>query len=87
MLKKVMSDDPELGFMITESKWGNGFATEISNGFIDYGLNTLSQKRIIASVDIGNIPSINVLSKIGMKKYKGSKDQEDILNFEIISTI
>jgi ribosomal-protein-alanine N-acetyltransferase len=83
MLKKVMSDDPELGFMITESKWGNGFATEIAKELIDYAFNTLSNKRVIASTDKENTSSINVLEKIGMKKYKGCGPQKDILYFEI----
>ena len=43
--KKTICDDPELGFMLTKSKWNRGFATEIAGGFLEYAFNSIDQKK------------------------------------------
>lgn len=59
--------DYELGYVLRQSAWGKGFATEIGRGQIDYGLNALGLKRLLALVSPKNTASIAVLAKIGMK--------------------
>lgn len=71
MLKPTSSNVPELGFMITESQWGKGYATEISKGLINYGFSKVKCERIVASVAPENLASIAVLSKIGMVEVLG----------------
>jgi RimJ/RimL family protein N-acetyltransferase len=66
MLKKTISDDPEIGFMLPKEKWGKGYATEVSKSLLDYAFETLRLKKVIASTKPENLASINVLKKLGM---------------------
>lgn len=64
MLKRTHDTDPELGFMLPQSKWNQGYATEISQGFLDYGFKTLGLTKILASVVTENAASHRVLQKL-----------------------
>lgn len=56
----------DLGFRFFKKHWNHGLATEIAIKCLDYGLNELSLKKIIARVRVENITSIRVLEKSGM---------------------
>jgi RimJ/RimL family protein N-acetyltransferase len=58
--------DYEIGFVLAQSFWGKGYATEIGHGQIDYGFNKVECKRLLAQVAPTNVRSIAVLKKIGM---------------------
>jgi len=45
----------------------HGYATEAAKAMLDYALNQLSVKRVIAKTDYTNIASQNVMRKLGMK--------------------
>ncbi len=59
-------DDLEVGYILPQSTWGHGYATEIARALSRYGLNTLGLHRIIATVNAEHPPSLRVLEKIGM---------------------
>jgi [ribosomal protein S5]-alanine N-acetyltransferase len=59
-------DDLEVGYILPQKAWGQGYATEIARALIAYGLNTLGRDRLIATVDADHPPSLRVLEKIGM---------------------
>ncbi len=61
--------DYELGFVLRRSAWGQGYATEIGWGQLDYGFNVLGLRRLLALVSPANEASATVLQKIGMKLY------------------
>lgn len=65
---KYIADDNEidLGYRFFEKHWGKGFATESARAIMDYGINTLKLKMIIALAAKENTASINVLKKLGM---------------------
>ena len=59
-------EDLELGYILPQSAWGHGYATEIARALSKYALNTLGLDRLIATVDAEHPPSLHVLKKIGM---------------------
>lgn len=64
------NSDIELAYMLDEPYWGNGYASEIAKATLDYGINKLNLKRVVALVYPQNSPSIRVIEKTGMKYEK-----------------
>lgn len=62
--------DIELSYMLDEPYWGNGYAAEIAAAVLEYGLNKLGLKRVVALVYPQNSPSIKVIEKTGFKFVK-----------------
>jgi RimJ/RimL family protein N-acetyltransferase len=58
----------EIGYALDPSHWGQGLATEATQGLIAYLRNWISKDTLFATVDRDNVASINVLKKIGMKR-------------------
>lgn len=59
-------EDMELGFILTRSAWGKGYATEIGKAQIDLGFESLKLDRLIAMVHPDNRASLKVIVKLGM---------------------
>lgn len=64
------NSDIELSYMLDEPYWGNGYASEIAKSTLEYGLNKLNMKRVVALVYPQNSPSIRVIEKTGMNYEK-----------------
>lgn len=64
------NSDIEISYILDEPYWGMGYATEISKAVLDYALESLNLKRIVAMAYPQNSPSIKVIEKIGMKYEK-----------------
>jgi RimJ/RimL family protein N-acetyltransferase len=45
--------------------WGRGLATEAARAFLDFGFRELRLRRIVASVQAGNMASTHILEKLG----------------------
>jgi RimJ/RimL family protein N-acetyltransferase len=58
----------EIGYTVSPDHQRKGYATEAVNAIAVYLFNTLCKRRIVASVDPRNAPSIAVLEKIGFRK-------------------
>lgn len=56
----------ELAFRMHKRFWGHGYATELANALIDWGLNELNIPRIISPVHPDNQAPRHVLEKVGM---------------------
>ncbi|HUF03423.1 MAG TPA: GNAT family N-acetyltransferase [Aridibacter sp.] len=56
----------EVGYAITKSKWGTGYATEAAQAVVDLGFRTLGLDHIVALAYPENTASINVMGKLGM---------------------
>ncbi|MES3037305.1 MAG: GNAT family N-acetyltransferase [Bdellovibrionota bacterium] len=67
MLREGDLPHPELGFMIIKDQWGKGFATEISEAIVQYGMVDLNLSGISARTTVDNVRSIRVLEKVGFK--------------------
>lgn len=72
-------DEVDLGYRYTRESWGRGYATEAAFASLDYGFNQLMLKRIVGRALPGNIASLNVLEKCGMR-YVGEETVEGLLH-------
>lgn len=74
MLKKGKFPLPEIGFMFSKEYWGKGYASEVGDRILKYGIKELQLKTIFARVHKDNLPSQKVLQKIGMKEVSAIRD-------------
>jgi len=54
-----------LGFCLTESAWGQGYATEAARALLRWGFDALDLNRVQAEADTRNAASARVLEKLG----------------------
>ena len=67
-LASTTSDIYEFGFVLDESKWGLGLATEIGKTQIEFAFNTLDIQELFGLTHPENVASIRVLQgKLGLK--------------------
>lgn len=59
--------EASLGLYVASPYWGNGFATEAGNAFIELGFNELNINRIVTAIQVGNDASVHVIEKLGFK--------------------
>jgi RimJ/RimL family protein N-acetyltransferase len=59
-------DEVELAYLIDQSRWGEGLATEAARGIIEYARDTLGLTRLISLISPNNLASIAVARKVGM---------------------
>ncbi len=60
-------DEVDLGYRFIKSAWGKGYASEAAMASINYGFEKLGLRRIVGRAMPGNIASIKVLEKCGMR--------------------
>src|SRR5262245_22219172 len=60
------SDEPELGYRLRRSAWGQGYATEGSRALIRKGFTELGVRRVVAETMAVNTASRRVMEKAGM---------------------
>ena len=58
----------EIGWRLAKTHWGQGFAQEAARACLDLGFDKLNLNEIYSFTSILNLPSINVMKKIGMKE-------------------
>ena len=58
----------DIGWRLAKAHWGKGFATEGAEKCLDYAFKNLNLKTIYSVATANNIPSINVMKKIGMRE-------------------
>lgn len=57
----------ELGYILAEPVWGNGYAYEASCAVLDYVYTNYDVNRIYAKCHLDNVGSARVMEKLGMK--------------------
>ena len=60
-------DEVDLGYRFIKSAWGKGYASEAAMASIRYGFEKLGLRRIVGRAMCGNLASLKVLEKCGMK--------------------
>jgi [ribosomal protein S5]-alanine N-acetyltransferase len=60
----------DIGYALSEDAWGNGYGTQVALQLVDIGFTQLGLHRVWATVHPGNIASIRVLEKAGLR-YEG----------------
>lgn len=63
----ISEDEVEIGWWVTPSAWGRGFATEAAAALLEEGFERLGLDRIVARVQPANVSSVRVAQKIGMR--------------------
>jgi RimJ/RimL family protein N-acetyltransferase len=63
----IMWEAPEIGWGLTRSAWGKGYATEAGQASLDYVFNELGWDSVIHCVDPDNIGSIKVAERLGSR--------------------
>lgn len=58
----------DIGWRLSKDYWGRGYATEGAKACLEYAFSTLELDTVFATTVEQNLPSINVMEKIGMKK-------------------
>lgn len=58
----------DVGWRLKQAAWNNGFATEGAQRCLDYAFNALRLEKINAMAPKINLPSVNVMKKLGMKE-------------------
>ncbi len=58
----------EIGWRLKYEAWGNGYATEGAKACLNYGFETLGIKKVYSFTSKINLPSENVMKKIGLEK-------------------
>lgn len=62
-----VADEPELGYRLRRSAWGNGFATEGSRALVDLAFSDLGATRVFATTMAVNVASRRVMEKSGLR--------------------
>lgn len=58
----------DIGWRLSKASWNKGFATEGAKRCLDFAFRDLHLEKVMAMAPQINLPSINVMQKIGMKK-------------------
>ncbi len=61
-------EEPELGFIIGVPWQRRGYAEEVCRAILDYGWSALEFEQVQALVEPGNVPSIRLCEKLGLRK-------------------
>ena len=67
----------EIGYSIVPEFRGRGYATEVAQALIDYAFSHPEVSAVAAHTGVGNIGSIKVLERAGMKIVGEMEDPED----------
>jgi ribosomal-protein-alanine N-acetyltransferase len=67
LIKRDSMPDIDIGFAFLPNLIGKGFGFEAASATLDYALNVLKIKRIIAIVNPENEKSVGLIKKIGMQ--------------------
>ncbi|MDF2803324.1 MAG: N-acetyltransferase [Anaerocolumna sp.] len=58
----------EIGYFILPEYWGSGYATEVAELLIAISFENINLHRVSASCNSKNLPSENIMKKLGMQK-------------------
>lgn len=86
LIKRDSLPDIDIGFAFLPHLISKGFGYEAASATLDYALNTLKIKRIIAIVNPDNEKSIGLIKKIGLhfeKMIKFGDEEKELMLFGI----
>ncbi|GGO01109.1 GNAT family N-acetyltransferase [Saccharibacillus kuerlensis] len=72
LIPQIIEDinELEVGYWVVKDEWGKGYGLEQAKAWKEYGLMDLEHPRLISLIQNGNIGSIKVAEKNGMKHEK-----------------
>ena len=75
----VIPDEGVLAFYLARQYWGQGLASEAAMAFVRFGFQELGLRRIVATVQAENRPSMRILEKL---KFELVWREEGVRTFE-----
>ena len=83
VFEEQSTDDPSLvdlrlGYLLAESSWGYGFATELVGGLVQWCGSHSTIRSIMAGVTLGNDASARVLTKSGFTPTGDTSHSEQL---------
>ena len=72
-----MGKSIRIGYLLAEAAWGQGFASELLEGFVKW-CRTVEISLVIGGVARSNVPSQRVMERNGFTIMASSHDQEDL---------
>ncbi len=79
------STDAHIGYLLGESYWNKGYATELLKGMIDFVNHENKLNRLIAGVDVNNLASIKLLNKLGFTKSFQKENEPMFYEYKFIN--
>jgi RimJ/RimL family protein N-acetyltransferase len=70
LIKRVTLDDVDMGYAFLPPYFGMGYGHEAAVAVVEHARNALHMRRLVAITSPGNIASIALLSKVGMRLEK-----------------
>jgi RimJ/RimL family protein N-acetyltransferase len=67
LLKRDSLPDADLGYAYFPAYWGQGYALEAAEATLLHGAKTFGLRRVLGVVSAGNMASIRLLEKAGMR--------------------
>jgi ribosomal-protein-alanine N-acetyltransferase len=58
----------EIGYSLARRHWGKGYMTEAVGALVEYGFNKAGLRRIEADIDPRNLPSLQLVERLGFKR-------------------
>lgn len=66
----------EIAYTLARAAWGQGLATEIASGLVEYWRTRMSHPLLVGIVDVGNHASAGVLLKTGFTRVRQTRFHE-----------
>ena len=85
LIRREVLEDVDIGYAFLPRFWSKGYAVESALAVKQYAHDVIGLKRIVAITDPGNLGSIRVLEKIGMKFEKMVRLSEDDIELKLFS--
>ncbi|MBK5471721.1 MULTISPECIES: GNAT family N-acetyltransferase [Bacillus] len=79
LIKRDSLEDVDIGFAFLEKFRSKGYGYESAAAVIEYGVQKLGLKRIVAITSIDNVASGTLLEKVGLRFEKIISDSEEDL--------
>ncbi|MEV0913761.1 GNAT family protein [Streptomyces sp. NPDC049967] len=71
-----------LGYVLDETMWGHGYATEAARALLRWAFDALDLNRVQAQTDTRNVASARVLEKLGFMR-EGTLREDCVVNGEV----
>ena len=76
------TDEVELGYRLRQQAWGNGYATEVSRALLGKAFVELDVRLVWGETMFTNLPSQNVMEKVGMTVAEAIPTPDDMTMIE-----
>jgi RimJ/RimL family protein N-acetyltransferase len=77
-------DDIEIAWRFAREFWGHGYATEAARAWLTYGFDVKRLHRVISVTEEGNVRSLGVMRRLGLKFDHKARIEEEGMEFDVV---